>query len=95
MRWRGLLAVALLSACSSNAPLEEYTLAKTAIDSAKQYESDRFSPGIWFQAEENYRKGQAAFKAGDYNDSKSYFIKARGFAEKSEDKARSEKGKVR
>jgi hypothetical protein len=93
--WRGGLTLLILCACSFNPPLEEYSLAKAAIDAAKQYESDRFSPGIWYQAEENYRKGQVAFKASDFEDAKQFFIKARVFAEKSEDKARSEKGKIK
>lgn len=77
--------------CSSNPPLEEYTLARSAIESAKRYESDRYSPGTWYQAEENYRRGQLAFKNGDYGDAKSLFNKARLFAEKSENKARFDK----
>lgn len=92
MKWIGLyLVVSVLVACSTNPPLQEYTIARTAIDAAKQYEADRYSPSLWYQAEENYRRGVLAFKQEDFDQAKKFFSKAKQFAEKAENKARKEK----
>ncbi len=93
MKWIGsvVLASALLVGCAINPPLEEYTIARTAIDAAKQYKSDRYSPSLWYQAEENYRRGQLAFRQEDFKVAKSFFLKAKQFAERAENKARKEK----
>lgn len=95
MKRIGLLFCLILAGCASNPPIEEFTLARSAIDAAKQYESDRYAPGLWYQAEENYRRGQVAYKKEDFDIAKDFFLKAKQFAEKAENKARKEKGRVK
>ncbi len=85
----GFWWVLVLSSCITiPAPMEEYTLARAAIDAAKAVESSRFSPGNWHQAEESYRRAQALFEEREFEGAKQEFIRARIAAEKAENSAR-------
>ncbi len=79
-----LLFFLFLSSCISNPPLEEYTLARTALNAARLVESARYASSLWHQAEESYQKGQKAFHKEDYEKALQYFIQARSYAEKAE-----------
>ncbi len=70
------------------APIEEYALARAAIDSARAVEAARYSPGYWHQADESYRKAQSLFKNQDFALARDLFIKARTSAERAENSAR-------
>ena len=69
-------------------PLEEYTLARAAIDAARAVQAPRHSPGYWHQADEAYRQGRLFYKDRDYAQAREAFIKARIAAEKAENSAR-------
>lgn len=86
----GLALVLSTSACitSSSVPLEEYTLARAAYEAAKDADSLRYAPALWYNAEENYRDAQRAFKERHYDEADSLFEKARVAAEKAENAAR-------
>ncbi len=88
-----LLGVFFLSGCTSKPPLEEYTLAKTALDSAQTSGANKFAPGFWFKAEDSYRKGEQSFKDGRFEESKKHFELSREFSEKAENKARFDRSK--
>lgn len=78
-----------LSGCvTASRPVEDYTLARTAIDAAKAVESSKYSSGYWHQAEESYRKAQILFQEREFAESKKEFIKARVAAERAENSAR-------
>ncbi|MBK9323274.1 MAG: DUF4398 domain-containing protein [Bdellovibrionaceae bacterium] len=90
---KGLLLVCVslltLLACQSTPkPIEEYTLARAAIESARAVQAPRHSPGYWHQADEAYRLGRLSFKDRDYNRAREEFIRARAAAEKAENSAR-------
>lgn len=86
--WIGF-AFCLLTACvTTPPPIEEYTLARAAIDAAKAVESARYSPGFWHQAEESFRRAQTLFEDQDYAEARSEFVRARIAAEKAENSAR-------
>lgn len=86
------LMVQLVVGCASYPPpYEEYSLARTAIDSAKSVESARYSPGNWHEAEEAYKIGKEHFSDRRYLEAKESFIKARISAEKAENQARYQK----
>ncbi|MEZ0390865.1 MAG: DUF4398 domain-containing protein [Pseudobdellovibrionaceae bacterium] len=89
-KWLALLfTVGFLSACVTvSQPLEEYTLARAAVEAAKAVEAARYSPGNWHQAEEAYRKGQLYYKEQNYPEARQEFVKARVAAEKAENSAR-------
>jgi hypothetical protein len=88
--WPGvLMPVLLLSACvTTPQPIDDYALARAAIEAAKSVEAARFSPGNWHQADEAYRKAQVYFKNQEYEEAQKEFVKARKAAEKAENSAR-------
>jgi len=82
-------AILIFSSCQlAPPPTEEYILARTAIEAAKQSQSHRYSPGHWSKAEMAYRRGQFFYKERDYDRAREEFVKARQSAEKAENSAR-------
>lgn len=69
-------------------PLEEWVLARAAVDAAKLVQAAKYSPGYWHQAEESYKKARILYKEENYDDAKSEFIIARKAAERAENSAR-------
>jgi hypothetical protein len=90
--WLGVAftcSLIFLSGCvTTPPPVEEYTLARAAIEAAKAVESARYSPGYWHQAEESYHRAQSFYKDHEYPEAQAEFIKARVAAEKAENSAR-------
>lgn len=74
--------------CATEPPVVEYTLARTAIRAAQEYESARYAPGFWHDAEEAYRRGEEFFRKENFAEAKEEFLLAKTFAEKSENTAR-------
>lgn len=70
------------------APVDEYNLARAALESARAVESARHSPGYYHQAEESYRKAKILFEDREFEEAKIQFIKSRIAAEKAENSAR-------
>ena len=84
-----VLSLLVLVGCTTApAPVEEYTLARAAIEAAKSIEAARYSPGYWHQAEESYRRAQALYTDRPYDEAQAEFVKARLAAEKAENSAR-------
>ncbi len=69
-------------------PLLEYSLARSAIESAKNVESVKYSPSHWHQASEYYRTATLLYKDGRYEEAKENFLQAKAFAEKAENLTR-------
>lgn len=88
--WVGVLftLLFLIGCATTPPPVEEYTLARAAIEAAKAVESARYSPGYWHQAEESYRRAQSFYKEREFAEAKTEFVKARMAAEKAENSAR-------
>ena len=78
----------LLGCVTFPPPVEEYILARAAIDAAKSVEAFRYSPGNWHQAEGSYRRAQALYEEREFESSKQEFVKARTAAERAENSAR-------
>ena len=70
------------------APIEEYALARAAIDAARSVQAAHHSSGYWHQAEEAYRKGRLFYEDRDYGKAKEQFVRARIAAERAENSAR-------
>lgn len=88
-KWGAVFSFCLFAACATTPPpLEDYALARSAIEAAKGVESARYSPGFWHQAEESYRRAQSLFESEDYTEARKEFIRARVAAEKAENSAR-------
>jgi len=86
--------VFILSACADKPPVEEYTLARAAVEAAQAASANKYAPGLWYQCEENYRQGEGSFKRGEFDAAKEYFYRSQTYAEKAENKARYEKRKL-
>lgn len=83
-----MLSTGFWAGCVSYAPVDEYNLARAAYVAARDADSLRFAPALWFSAEQSYREGQRAFKDRRYTDAKEAFEKARYYAEQAENAAR-------
>lgn len=89
--WGSLIAVPffLLSAgCVTSLPVDEWSLARSAYESAKDADSARYVPSIWFNAEQTYREAQKAYRERRYPVAKSLFEKAKTLCEQAENAAR-------
>jgi hypothetical protein len=69
-------------------PVEEYTLARTALAAAKRSQAPKFASGHWIKAEEFYKKAQRNYEDREYDVAREEFIQARIYAEKAESKSR-------
>lgn len=83
-----LLALSLGGCVTTPPPVEEYALARSAIDAARSVQAARHSPGYWHQAEEAYRKARLAYSDRDWEIARAEFERARVAAEKAENSAR-------
>lgn len=75
------------------APYEDYAIARTAIRSARDVDSARFSVASWQKAEEAFHKGENAFKENDFENAKKLFRIAKEHAESAENQTRLKKFK--
>lgn len=82
------LLTVIVSCQTVPAPVEDYSLARAALDAARSVQAARHSPGYWHQAEEAYRKGRIYFEDRDFSKAKEQFVRARVAAEKAENSAR-------
>jgi len=81
--------VTAISACQTTpAPVEEWTLARSALEAAKSVQAAKYSPGFWHQAEDSYRKARILMKEESYEEAREEFNTARRAAEKAENSAR-------
>lgn len=84
-----ILILTLFAGCvTAPAPLEEYTLARAALESARAVEAAKHSPGFWGQAEEAYRKAKILYREREYDQARIQFNRAKLAAEKAENSAR-------
>ena len=81
-------ALLILTGCVSMIPVDEYTIARSAMDGAKESEAPRFAPALWYRAEQAYREGESFFKERAYEDAAKRFSQARTLAEQAENAAR-------
>lgn len=85
----GVLLFTVIVSCQTvPAPVEDYSLARAALDAARSVQAARHSPGYWHQAEEAYRKGRIYYEDRDFAKAKEQFVRARLAAEKAENSAR-------
>ncbi len=85
----GVLLLTVIVSCQTvPAPLEDYSLARAALEAARSVQAARHSPGYWHQAEEAYRKGRIYYDDRDFAKAKEQFVRARISAERAENSAR-------
>ncbi len=69
-------------------PVDEYAIARAAMDGAKESEAPRFAPALWYKAESAYREGETFFKERSFEEAAKRFSQARALAEQAENAAR-------
>ncbi len=83
-----LLTFLAVAGCAAPPPFEEYTISRTALNSARDVEAGRYASGYWHRAEELYRKGQKQYKDSDYARARESFVSSIEFSEKAENATR-------
>jgi hypothetical protein len=86
-----LYAFTLAGCVIAPLPVEEFTLARTALEAARESGADRLAPGLWHTAEEHYRLGQRDLKDKDNESAKKNFLRSIESAEKAENTSRLKK----
>ena len=85
----GIIVFSVIAGCQSvPAPIDEYALARAAIEAARTVQAPRHSPGYWHQADEAYRRGRVYYDDRDFRRAKEQFVRARIAAERAENSAR-------
>ncbi len=80
--------------CSSIAPpVEEFSLAKTALQYAKRHGAHRYAPTEWHKAFRFYQRGESFYKGEAFEQALENFEQAIFYAEEAENKARVKKYK--
>ncbi len=82
------LSLACLSSCISNIPVSDYSVARSAWESAKEAGAARLAPSVWYRADQAYKRGQKLFSERDYSGARDSFEEARFYSEKAENTAR-------
>lgn len=91
--WGSFLLIAV--GCSTVVlPIQEYSLAKTAMEYAEKNDGERLAPILFQQAQQTYKQAVKFYEDRNYDEARSLFIKARKLAEKSENAARVKKAKT-
>jgi hypothetical protein len=84
-----VLMFSLIVGCATTPPpVEEFTLARAALDAARSVEASRFSPGFWHQAEDAFRKAKILYQEREFTGAKEEFLRAKLAAEKAENSTR-------
>ena len=78
----------LLSACSGRPPFLEYTLARTAIQSANHVKAKQNAKLQWMKAMNYYHKGEERFNGRHYRSARRFFNESMRWAEKAENISR-------
>lgn len=89
--WSLILLLIAIGACAGPRPLKDFTLARTAIESARRVEAGRLAPKYWNKAGLHYRNGIYYFKQNLRSKAQEQFVKSRKFAEKAENQSRIKK----
>lgn len=74
--------------CVSVIPVDEYTIARAAMEGARESEAPRYAPALWYKAEQAYREGETFFRERAYEEAMKRFAQARTWAEQAENAAR-------
>jgi len=76
-----------LTGCVTYLPLDEYNIARAAMEGARDKEAMKFAPNLWFKAEQAYREGEASYRDRRYDKARVMFEQARKLAEEAENAA--------
>lgn len=84
-----MMPLVMISSCqTSPQPIQEYSLARAAMDAARVVQAPRHAPSSWQKAEEFFRQARILYREREYAGAKNLFLKARQAAEAAETQAR-------
>ena len=83
-----LMGMAPVGCVNKQLQLEEYSLARAALQAAENNEASRYSPKSFALAQRYMKKGEKAFKDQYFSKSMGYFRKSRYYSEKAENISR-------
>jgi hypothetical protein len=73
-----------LVGCSTQPSLNDFALARTALQAAREAGAARYAPGYWHKAEESYRTAERLFSQEKYKEANAKFVHSRKMSEKAE-----------
>ena len=82
-----ILAFSFLS-CAGKPPFLEYTIATTALKSARKVNAEENTSSYWYRAMDYYQKGRREFRERDYKTAERFFNESVKWAEKAENLSR-------
>lgn len=82
---------ALSSCVTPPPPFDEYAVARSAVNAARECDSAKFAKGMWNKAEEFYFQGQKSFNENDMDQARKSFRLATEYAERAENLTRLKK----
>ena len=77
-----------LLACAGRPPFLEYTIAKTALKSARKVNAEKNTGAYWYRARDYYQQGRRSFRERDYKSAERFFNESIKWAEKAENFSR-------
>jgi TolA-binding protein len=80
--------VGLSTGCVTSFPVDEYNLARAALEAAKEAEAQRLSAALFHKANEAYRTAVDCYQARKYDCARQNFEESRRFSEEAENVAR-------
>lgn len=84
-----LVPFLFLGACQTiPPPVDEFALARAAMNAAKWVDAQKHAPTFWTQAEESFRRARLYYRDRDWENARKEFVQARLSAEKAENTAR-------
>lgn len=83
-----LLLCFLVGCATVPPPIDEYTIARAALDAARAVDAAKYAPAFWSQAESLYIKAQSLYRENEFKQAKELFVSAKNAAEKAENTAR-------
>ncbi len=88
------LGLQIMTSCVTVIPEEELMLAETAVEAAREAKADFNSPELFQKAEDYLKAAQKAKSERDFDQAKSFALRAKEFAEKAEEESviKQEKG---
>ena len=89
------MLTSFFASCTSvTLPIQEYSLARSAFESAEQNDAERLAPVAFQQAQQYYKLAEQFYEDRQFEEARMNFIKARKFAEKAESLSRIKKSKT-
>lgn len=75
------------------APVQDYALARAALEACKAVEAARYSQGYYHRGLENYSRAEVLYREREYQEARELFVRARMDFEKAENSAQVQRKK--